>query len=237
VAVRAADWVWLMDDDTIPTPTALEELLRTLGRIPAAVLGGSRVIWTDGSDHPMNTPRENPFATGRARGAASAAGGLAVRSSSFVSMLVSAPAVLRAGLPVADYFIWNDDFDFSTRVLRGRPGMFVPASVVVHKTKVLGSTDVDPGPRFYYEVRNKMWLFLRSRGLTLPEKAVYGASTLVRWVRTVARSADRRMLLAQIGPALRDGIRAPRPNADVLAGLGAASAAITEFERLRTLHG
>ncbi|BDZ45902.1 hypothetical protein [Naasia aerilata] len=152
-------------------------------------------------------------------------------------MLVSAPAALRAGLPIADYFIWNDDFDFSTRVLRGRPGMFVPASVVVHKTKALGSTDVDPGPRFYYEVRNKLWLFLRSRGLSLLEKAVYGASTVVRWARTIARSADRRALLAQLPKAVTDGLRPPRPNVEVLAGLGAGSAAVTEFERLRALHG
>ena len=55
---------------------------------------------------------------------------------------------------------------------------------MVHKTKVFGSTDADPGERFFYEVRNKVWLFARRRGLTPWEKALYGGSTLRRWVRT-----------------------------------------------------
>ena len=36
---------------------------------------------------------------------------------------------------------------------------------MVHKTKTFGSTDADPGERFFYEVRNKVWLFTRSNGL------------------------------------------------------------------------
>ncbi|HZK60086.1 MAG TPA: glycosyltransferase, partial [Cryobacterium sp.] len=43
------DWVWLMDDDTVPTPTALAELLAAVDGTDA-VVAGSRVVWTDGSD-------------------------------------------------------------------------------------------------------------------------------------------------------------------------------------------
>ena len=70
---------------------------------------------------------------------------------------------------------------------------------MLHKTKVFGSTDADPGERFFYEVRNKVWLFTRSRGLRPAEKAVYGASTLRRWARTFARSEDRRDAAACAG--------------------------------------
>src|SRR5690606_18523667 len=55
------DFVWLMDDDTIPTPDALTELLRVreeLGDSPPLL--GSRVVWTTGEDHPMNRPRRRP---------------------------------------------------------------------------------------------------------------------------------------------------------------------------------
>ena len=58
---HGADLIWLMDDDTIPTPTALEALLRAMGDDPAIAIAGSRVVWTDGQDHPMNTPRAKPF--------------------------------------------------------------------------------------------------------------------------------------------------------------------------------
>ena len=89
-----------------------------------------------------------------------------IRSASFVSVLVDAAMVRERGLPLADYFLWNDDFEFTTRLIRGRRALYCPASVVVHKTKTFGSTDADPGERFYYEVRNKLWLFARSRGLS-----------------------------------------------------------------------
>ena len=162
-----ADLVWLMDDDTVPSPTALEELVsahdRYPGSPPAAV--ASRVLWVDGRDHPMNTPRVRPGVSRDDRAAASVAGCLPVRSASFVSLLVQSDAVREVGLPEADFFLWNDDFEFSTRLLRRRVGLYCPASVVEHRTKSFGSTDSDPGDRFYFEVRNKVWTFTRSTGL------------------------------------------------------------------------
>ncbi|MBA2560236.1 MAG: glycosyl transferase, partial [Propionibacteriales bacterium] len=133
-------------------------------------------------------------------------------------VLVEADAVRQKGLPMADYFLWNDDFEFTTRLIRGRRALYCPASVVMHKTESFGSTDADPGERFYFEVRNKLWLFSRSRGLNPGEKLVYGASTLRRWARTVARSTDRPVLLRAMSRGIRDGVRtAPRPNAVVTA--------------------
>ena len=67
--------------------------------------------------------------------------------------------------------------------------------MVVHKTKVFGSTDADPGERFFYEVRNKVWLFTRgARPDARRRRLLYGGSTVRRWARTFARSRDRRTL-------------------------------------------
>jgi GT2 family glycosyltransferase len=217
-----ADLIWVMDDDTVPTATALEELAAAFGRPGAApVLACSRVVWTDGSDHPMNTPRADPFASARTRKRLAKDALVPVRSASFVSMAVTADRVREVGLPIVDYFLWNDDFEFSTRVLRGRRGVAVPGSVVRHLTKRRGSTDDDPGERFYFEVRNKLWMFRLSTGLTAREKVVYGASSLLRWLRTFAKSRSRRVLLGAFARGWRDGIRTrPRDNAEVLAGAG-----------------
>lgn len=224
-------WLWLMDDDTVPTQSALAELVRAATGDDGVVLAGSRVVWTDGRDHPMNTPRRKPWVGRSELEAARARGVVPVRSSSFVSMLVRASRVRTLGLPIADYFIWNDDFEFSTRMLRGARGVFAPASVVVHKTAKLGSTDVDPGPRFYYEVRNKLWMLRRSRSLNPAEKVLYGASSVVRWVRTFAISRDRRTLREGFWRGMRHGLRsAPRPNGRTLAGLGPASSAVRAAE-------
>jgi hypothetical protein len=61
-------------------------------------------------------------------------------------------------------------------------------------------------------------MFGRSRSLSLPEKALYGASTARRWTRTFAGSTDRRVLRRALGRGLRAGLRRPRSNAAVLVG-------------------
>lgn len=223
------DLVWLLDDDTVPTPTAAERLATVWSRYGDGVgdrpaLLASRVVWTDGRDHPMNTPRPKPFASARERAAATEVGGIPVRSASFVSIMCDAEVVGERGLPIADYFLWNDDFEYSTRLVRDRVGLYCPDSVVVHKTKAFGGTDADPGERFYYEVRNKLWLFGRSTGLSPAEKLLYGGSTLRRWARTFARSRDRgtlaRAALRGAGAGLRSG---PRSNGEVLGDAGWAA--------------
>lgn len=219
-----ADLIWLMDDDTVPEPKALESLLDARERAEEApALVASRVVWTDGRDHPMNTPRVKPGATRDELRIAASAGCSPVRSASFVSIMVEAAAVRDRGLPIADYFLWNDDFEFTTRLLRGRLGLYCPASVVVHKTKTFGGTDADPGDRFYFEVRNKVWLFTRSPGLAPVERSLYAASTVRRWTRTFAGSSDRATLRRGLRKGLWDGVRRrPRPTGEVLRDLGAS---------------
>ena len=236
VADTAADLIWIMDDDTVPEPTALEELEAARGRLPDdTVVFASRVVWTEGTDHPMNTPRRHPLASAARHRRAEEAGTVLVRSASFVSLLVDARAVRDEGLPIADYFIWNDDFEYTTRLIRGRAGVYVPSSVVVHKTKALASTDQDPGARFYFEVRNKIWLFRHARGLTLLEKLVYGAATLRRWAATRRRTADPAELRDAERRGRRDGWGAPpRANTDSLADQPEARELLERFEAERT---
>lgn len=210
--------IWLLDDDTVPRPDALSELLRARVRYPGEVPAvlASRVVWVDGRDHPMNTPRLRPFTTRLERSRARAVDAFPIRSASFVSILVDAALVRERGLPEAAYFLWNDDFEYTTRLLRGRVGLRVPASVVVHKTASFGGTESDPGERFYYEVRNKAWLFTRSRSLSGPEKALYAGSTVVRWVRTMGVSRHRGVLLHGLARGLRDARRPPPSPEQVL---------------------
>jgi len=226
---QSADLVWLMDDDTVPEPGALRALLDARESYPAypsspPALLASRVVWTDGRAHPMNTPRAKPFAGRAEREAAAAAGCMPIRSASFVSILVDAAVCRERGLPQADYFLWNDDFEFTTRVLRGNAGLLCPASIVVHKTAAFGSTDSDPGQRFFYEVRNKIWT-LRARAPLAPgERVLYGGSTLRRWARTFAKSRDRRALGQCLVKGAVAGVRtSPRPTSEVLASVGLKS--------------
>jgi GT2 family glycosyltransferase len=212
-----ADLVWLMDDDTVPKPGALDELLAARERYegaPPAVLA-SRVVWTDGREHPMNTPRRKPFVRRTELERADRIGCVPIRSASFVSVLIDGEQARRTGGPVADYFLWNDDFEYTTRLLRRAPGLLCPASVVVHKTKAFGGADADPGERFFYEVRNKIWTLTRSSSLGPFERVLYTAATVRRWVRTFAGSSDRRTLRRALRRGLAAGLRTgPRPSDD-----------------------
>lgn len=214
-----ADWVWLMDDDTIPTPTALAELLTAAEAYPGQpALLASRAVWRDGTEHPMNRPRTRPGLARRYHDAAAASGARQIRTASFVSVLIDARAVREDGLPRAAYFLWNDDFEFTARILRRRVGLYVPGSVVRHLTKALGSSDADPGDRFRFETRNKVWTFRDSPAFGPLERAAFETATARRWARTVIGSRDR----ARLGRAARTGLAealAPQPdNTEVLIG-------------------
>jgi rhamnopyranosyl-N-acetylglucosaminyl-diphospho-decaprenol beta-1,3/1,4-galactofuranosyltransferase len=224
---EGADLIWAMDDDTIPEPGALAALIAAREEYPgrAPTIVASTVVWTDGRPHPMNTPRRRPLATAAERTAAAVCGCIPIRSASFVSVLVDAGECQRRGLPRADFFLWNDDFEFTARLLRGNVGLLCPASVVVHKTRAFGGTTVEPGERFFYEVRNKIWT-LRANSLGPAERVLYAGATLRRWARTYAGASDRRALRACFGRGLVAGVRtSPRPNEQVLPGVAQSSAA------------
>lgn len=177
------DWLWVLDDDTIATPTALEELFLARARFPEEKqpqLLVSKVVWTDGSLHTMNQPLPH-FADldGLSRSVERAT--LSIRSTTFVSCLLHRDLVMRYGLPVADYFIWGDDTEYTARILRENLGVVVPRSVAVHKT-ARQHTALDAAPeRFTLHVRNTIWMLTHSAAYSGKEK-LRNAVTLVTWI-------------------------------------------------------
>lgn len=216
VATHAANYVWIMDDDTVPTATALEKLLEARDNYPGqpAVLA-SKAVWTDGREHPMNRPRKRPLLNTRQAAQAAEIGCLPIRTASFVSILLDTRAILEEGLPEAAYFLWNDDFEYTSRLLRNRVGLYVPASIVEHKTKVFGDSSADPGPRFFNETRNKTWMYLCSNGLNPLEKILYGGRTLLRWGQTIANSANPQALIEHAWNGVKAGTEQPATNLSI----------------------
>ncbi|SDW35472.1 Glycosyltransferase, GT2 family [Arthrobacter sp. cf158] len=221
---HGADHVWIMDDDTEPQPSALSEALdvsqayqQETGDTPAFI--ASRVVWTDGRDHPMNRMRPRMGAAEVARSAAARVGATQIRSASFVSVLIRAEEIRKHGLPIADYFIWNDDLEYTARVSRRATALTTNASVANHHTKVFGDAGADPGARFYYEVRNKVWVYTRSSALAPWEKLLFTGASLRNWTRTIAASPNRKVLLAGLFKGLRHSLKSPRSNAQVLEGI------------------
>ena len=130
------EWIWTLDDDSIAERNALGELLRARERFAPEDrpnILASWVVWTDGSLHPMNVQKPKLYDARRQFLAAENAG-MSIRFTSFVSMLMHRSMVEKYGLPIPGYFLWNDDVEYSGRILREEFGVMVPASVVVHKT-------------------------------------------------------------------------------------------------------
>lgn len=156
-----ADYVWMMDDDTIPEPTALEALMDVAASSDRIGYVCSRVNWTDGEKHPRNGPggldADDRITT--------ANGVVACRCKvcTFVSVLVSSQAVYKVGLPIKEFFIWFDDIEYTIRITRaGFQNYYVEQSVVVHKTPDVYEPNIEHAPvsmapRFYYQVRNSCY--------------------------------------------------------------------------------
>lgn len=150
------DWAWMMDDDTIVRPDSLTPLLETTSRVENLGFVCSHVEWIDGSTCKMNVP-----AYYRKNKAVISTGERLVKSATFVSLLVSVPAVKKVGLPLTDYFIWTDDVEFSFRLSKnGYLGYYNAESIVLHKTSVNYGFNIQNAPveaawRFYYQARNE----------------------------------------------------------------------------------
>jgi len=192
------EWIWLMDDDTIPEPTALEELMqgieafREVKGVPP-LLVGSACVWKDGQPHLMNWPGffkgERDFYTLARKGL------LPSQHLTFVSLLVARSVIERHGLPYEDFFIWGDDTEFVGRVtLAYKEAVAVLAvkSQVVHASKA-NRRPFEVTPEYLhlyaYEARNRIWLAKR-----LPDsqaRLYHLAALLVNTARFLKRNALR----------------------------------------------
>jgi rhamnopyranosyl-N-acetylglucosaminyl-diphospho-decaprenol beta-1,3/1,4-galactofuranosyltransferase len=204
-----ADWLWLMDDDSMPRPDALAELLGAPSRLeplPRPVLLASKVIWRDGRIHPQNfggaeRRRVERLIDGAERGL------LPMRFATFVSVLVHRDAIDRHGLPRKQFFIWSDDIEYTGRLLHHGSGYMVPTSVVLHDTEAPATWRSAAPDRFYYHVRNTL-LIIRGPGRSRRDKLVFAwslAANIPEYVRLHPSLAS----VAAILRGLRDGLTTP----------------------------
>lgn len=170
-AVEAGyEFAWVMDDDTLPEPQALEKLLEA-----DRALGGnygwlsSVALWTDGGECKMNRQKlkksyydYSPFLK---------YGLVQAEQATFVSLFLRSDVIRRFGLPITEFFIWGDDLEFTRRIaVRGDVPCFLAGqSQVVHATKNNeGSNVALDAPerigRYFYAFRNEAYLY-RQEGL------------------------------------------------------------------------
>lgn len=151
-------YVWMMDDDTLPEETALLELFEADKKLNGNWgFLSSVAYWTDGSICRMNIQKKDIF---RHVGEKEYQSGIApIKMCSFVSLLVKSEVIKRLGLPIREYFIWTDDYEFTGRISKNYPCYMVPASRAVHAMKMhlrvnFARDDDSRIDRYHYIYRN-----------------------------------------------------------------------------------
>lgn len=162
-ALAGYDALWLMDDDTLPTPTALAEFLQADRDLHGRYgwLSG-RALAPDGTDQPMNLQRVTPYKDLPNFDGARIPAVMA----SFVSLFLRTETVRRYGLPIAEFFIWSDDWEYTRRISRAQPCYVIPASRVVHAMRNPGIVNIAADvparwERYRYFYRNDVVLYRR----------------------------------------------------------------------------
>jgi GT2 family glycosyltransferase len=198
-------WVWVMDDDVIPEPNALEELVSAYSAnfsTPETV-GFLTSLVRSPDGQPNNVPdadnRQDGFAP--PRWAEFLGQGMArIKFSTFCSILIPRSTIERFGFPSADFFYGGEDIDYTLRVTREVPGYLVGRSVVTHlrvvsgKFHILAETDPSRIPLYYYYYRNQ--LYLRRAFLGRYALARFIGSGLYDMLRAVRRGRIGRKMSA-----------------------------------------
>lgn len=157
------DYIWVMDDDTIPNKDSLGNFYDSI-----AILKGefgflsSNVLWVDGTPCLMNIPKVSKDWNSKA-----SIGLIKLDSASFVSMLINSNIIKEIGYPISDFFIWGDDVEYSTRISKLKESYLVSDSIVIHKMNENTEVNImkenkDRIDRYFYDIRNKFFIARRS---------------------------------------------------------------------------
>ena len=186
------EFVWMMDDDCIPTKTTLEEFLKWDNNLSGNYgFLSSKALWKDGSINRMalqkkslfikvNDFTENP---------------IQVEIATFISIFIPTKVISNVGLSIKEFFIWTDDIEFTRRISRKFKSYLITTSVVIHKSvaNTCSNCAIDSMERLYrynYMYRNEMYMCRKEGFLGLCFKAM---QLPMHIVRVLLKSRDNRL--------------------------------------------
>lgn len=156
-------YTWIMDDDAIPVPDALEKIMNAAEQIGSGQFSylASQVMWIDGTPCQMNVCHEvnKKKKTGIPDSLFPQ-----IDYSSFVGCLVNNKVAREIGLPIPEFFIYMDDTEYTLRLSGTRPAYLVKDSQIIHKMQTNSSAGIETAPmeklpRFRYAYRNRIYCY------------------------------------------------------------------------------
>lgn len=168
-----SDYVWLMDDDTVAFPDSLEKLFKAYQVLLNQNIGFvcSHVDWIDRTPHKMNLPHIKLIVNDYPFNYFAKYNFFLIKSCSFVSVLIPRYVISSAGFPIKEMFIWGDDLEYFTRLNKLKfLGIYVPESIVIHKTTKNKNDDIlslDEKDiwKLYFSIRNNLYILKVHYGL------------------------------------------------------------------------
>jgi GT2 family glycosyltransferase len=164
------DWIWVMDDDVIPSPTALQELkaafLENFARPDDIGLLASSIVSGDGSANnvpeiDMRSPPGQEPEWGHLLGR----GLVRVRWSTLSSVLIPRSTLARFGGLNSEFYSAGVDIEYTLRVIDEVPAYLVGKSLVTHLRQaggtysILRESDAERmRDHFRYHFRNNIYL-------------------------------------------------------------------------------
>ncbi len=156
---QSYDYLWIMDDDTIPNSNVLEELLKVAKKYPDFGFLNPKIVWKDGTLCFMNRQGDEQ-------------GNLITEQTNhmtklsrctFVSCFLNVKAVLDVGLPIKEFFIWADDTEYTLRISRKYSCYYVSTCEVLHKMNYNLATKIENDveeriERYFYLYRNRFYI-------------------------------------------------------------------------------
>lgn len=175
------DWVWIMDDDTIPKENCLEELCSAINKIKGKIsFLASSVYGTKNEFMNVPTINLNKDINGYHNWYEYLEDGIVkISSATFVSLLINEKAIKNVGYPVKDYFIWGDDTEYTLRLNKYYGNAYmVGKSVVIHKRAISKSLKLREEENLnrinfhYYMIRNNL----------INQKAYFGKRKMIEYL-------------------------------------------------------
>ncbi len=160
---NAYEFVWVMDDDCMPTNTALEVFLDTDKKLNGKYgYLSSKVLWKDRSICTMNIQRKTMYCNVKDFSSDL----VEVCMASFVSLFLPTKVVKEVGLPIKEFFIWTDDWEYTRRISLKYKCYLVNQSVVIHKSASniganISNDSLERLDRYRYLYRNDVYLWRR----------------------------------------------------------------------------
>ena len=185
-------YLWVMDDDCIPEKDALWALLRSAERHGCGFgFLASKVLYEDGETCEINMPKQGVYHKQSHPDQPEYPCDFAC----FTSVLFPAEVVRAVGLPIREFFIWSDDWEYTRRISRQLPCYGVMDSVAVHKPASRKSCDIvsETGERlsrYPYIYRNDVFLYRREG---LPGILYVLLRAVLHTVRVLLRSPGQRL--------------------------------------------